>query len=330
MRRKIDRPASRLAAALATCCVVLVGSGPALAESPLTLTINTQATLVQPIDGAEFKFFDTATLSGASGSPAPTGTVTFNVYGPIIYPSTPSSSSCAGTPVYTSTNTLSAEGTSVASNTFEPVGSGPHPAEIYLFTADYSGDTHYAPATSECNATGETVSVPFVAEAITEEPPQPLLPPIAPPGGGSGTPTVTLSRFGFSPTAFAVAGSANVGKRPRQRSKLGTRVSFVLSAKSMVSIAVSKVVLGSKFAGKGCVPNVATTQKMRVRHPTCKTSRVVGALMRSGSAGSNTFYFAGRLGSRILTAGAYRATATVLHAPYTPPSGASTAFRVMP
>jgi len=318
-----------LAAALIVTCTALVGARPALAGNTVMLGITTQTTLTNGSGGGPDTFFDTATLSGApSNLPTPTGTVTFNVYGPIIYPSTPSSTSCAGTPTYTSTNPLNTEGTSVSSNTFAPVGAAPRPPEVYLFTARYSGDTYYAPATSECDATGESVSVPEVEEALTE-PTQPMLPPTLPPGGKVGTSVVGISQFKFSPVTFAVARRPDVGKKSRQRFGLGTRVSFVLSGNGTISITVSKIVAGLRFAGRGCVPTAAVTQEARAHHAPCKTSHVVGTIMRSGSTGSNSFYFMGRLGSHMLTAGSYQVTATVRNAP-DPPNATSTTFRIMP
>ena len=63
-------------------------------------------------------FHDTATLGPLpAGAAAPTGSVTFNVYGP-------ADTTCAAAPVFTSTNALPGAGTSVTSGTFTPTITG--------------------------------------------------------------------------------------------------------------------------------------------------------------------------------------------------------------
>ena len=77
-------------------------------------------------------FHDTATLGPApAGAPAPTGTVTFNVYGP-------GDPTCAAAPVFTSTNAVNAPGTSATSSNFTPAATG-----TYRVIATYSGDANY-------------------------------------------------------------------------------------------------------------------------------------------------------------------------------------------
>ena len=64
-------------------------------------------------------FHDTATLGPVpAGAAAPTGTVTFNVYGP-------GDPTCAAAAVFSSTNPLNAAGTSATSGTFTPTTPGP-------------------------------------------------------------------------------------------------------------------------------------------------------------------------------------------------------------
>ena len=86
---------------------------------------------------------DTATLTGASGGPRPTGTVAFSVFGP-------NDANCSGTP-QTSTATVS---NGSASATFPAAAAG-----SYRFTASYSGDTNYQSRLALCNDPGETVTV---------------------------------------------------------------------------------------------------------------------------------------------------------------------------
>src|SRR5206468_4819629 len=79
---------------------------------------------------------DRATLTPSTGSPAPTGTVTFRVYGP-------SDSTCSGTPVVTSTAQVS--GGAAQSSSFTPAAVG-----AYRFVAAYSGDVANNPTATAC------------------------------------------------------------------------------------------------------------------------------------------------------------------------------------
>jgi hypothetical protein len=302
------RSVQAFAAALLGTWTVLVGAGPALAGSPTTLTIDTQTTLVQPAGGAGYKFFDTATLSGAPlGLPAPTGTVTFNVYGPIAYPFVYGPESCAGTPQYTSTNPVNSAGTSATSNMFiPPSGEG----KLYLFTASYSGDAFYAPVTNKCAAEGASVGVPGVAcaEMVSSWHPR------------RGSSKTDISKVTFSPAVFAVAGIKSPRKRSKtRRSPSGTHIRYALSRPGRVVITIRRRVPGPKITGGGCTPG--PLRRLLV-------FKKVGTLVRSGRAGSNDFYFTGRLKGRALTPGAYMADATVIsngiHAT------TSTRFQILP
>jgi len=82
-------------------------------------------------------FTDTATLGPKpAGQPVPTGTVTFNVYGP-------GDTTCVGTVLFTSTNALNPAGTSATSSSFTPGATG-----TYRVIATYSGDANYAGSAS--------------------------------------------------------------------------------------------------------------------------------------------------------------------------------------
>src|SRR5271155_4139604 len=272
-------PRRALAAALVAVCAALICAGPAMAGASVPLIVTTQPTLTFA-DGVGFSFSDTATLSeAASGLPAPTGTVTFDVYGPIDWPFTYGPSTCAGTPQYTSTNSVNAAGTSATSDTFAMDEAGPHPQEIYLFTTSYSGDSTYAPVSSECGSPGESMTVPFVAEALSESE------PVTPAVGGS---SVRISGLMFSPTAFSVVTGADAHMATlTKKSKRGTTANYILSAGGTVVITISKLVRSSRVAQR------------------------VGALVRPGRKGHNSFAFTGRFGSRVLTPGSYLADAVV-------------------
>jgi subtilisin-like proprotein convertase family protein len=142
-----------------------------------TPTIATQASAGGPVGTS---VTDTATVSGGA---APTGTVTFNLYGP-------NDATCAGAPVFTSTVALA--GSTATSGSFAPTVPG-----TYRWTAVYNGDANNDPATSPCNAPNESVVITKAAPTIATQ---------ASPGGPPGTAltdTATVSG-GFNPTGSVV------------------------------------------------------------------------------------------------------------------------------
>jgi hypothetical protein len=159
-----------------------------------TISIQTQVGPASITLGQSFH--DTATLSPPAGVAAPTGTVTFNVYG---------NDTCTGTPTFTSTNPVIG-GTSSTSDSFTPTAAG-----TYRVIATYSGDASYNSITSLCNEPSEAVVVsttppppPPPPPAVTPPPPPPPCTPPpgpVPPGGKlcSATPTVCTTPPGPAP-----------------------------------------------------------------------------------------------------------------------------------
>ena len=86
---------------------------------------------------------DTATVSGSAGTP--TGTVTFNLYGP-------NDASCSGSIIYTNTVALSSG--SANSGNFQATAPG-----VYRWVAIYNGNTNYASVTHPCNSANESTTV---------------------------------------------------------------------------------------------------------------------------------------------------------------------------
>ena len=121
------------------------GDDPELCGTPdgttpvLTTQATTSVTLSNPIS-------DTATLSGGDN---PTGTITFNVYGP-------DDEDCSGEPAFTSVVDVNGNG-DYSSEEFVPSVAG-----TYRWTADYSGDDNNDAVTSPCNAENE-------ASVVTED-----------------------------------------------------------------------------------------------------------------------------------------------------------------
>src|SRR5205814_974557 len=82
-----------------------------------------------------------ATLSGGH---SPTGTITFDLYGPSASPD------CSGAAVFTSTVPVSGNG-DYNSGPFTPTTAG-----SYYWVASYSGDVNNQPSTGTCGDQGET------------------------------------------------------------------------------------------------------------------------------------------------------------------------------
>ena len=105
-----------------------------------TTTVVTQASAGVPTGGL---IHDTAILTGGV---APTGTITFQLFGP-------NDATCAATPVFTSTVPVNGNGTYISAD-FMPSLVG-----TYLWIAAYSGDMANAASTTACNDANESVMV---------------------------------------------------------------------------------------------------------------------------------------------------------------------------
>jgi uncharacterized repeat protein (TIGR01451 family) len=100
-------------------------------------------------EGAQIS--DVATVSGGF---EPTGSVTFNLYGPNDF-------ECEGTPIFSDEVDLEADGTATSGAfTVTTVGT-------YLWIASYSGDANNNPVAGECGDEGETTIIEQFAPTIT-------------------------------------------------------------------------------------------------------------------------------------------------------------------
>ncbi len=119
---------------------VSVSSG--CAEEPVTVgrATPTIATTPSPGGAVGISISDSAVVGGGAG---PTGTVTFDLYGP-------GDTTCTGTPAFTSTNPLVAGTTSSDSFTTNAVGA-------FHWVATYNGDANNISVSSGCNAEPVTV-----------------------------------------------------------------------------------------------------------------------------------------------------------------------------
>ena len=148
-----------------------------LPAAPNVTTMTTQAS--QNITLGSGTISDTATLAGGT---APTGTITFKLYGP-------NDGSCAGAVIFTSVVTVAGNG-SYTSASYTPTAAG-----TYRWIATYSGDNTNAGVTTACNDANES--------AVVAPTPTPTPTPTATP-----TPTPT-------PTPFPASQTINVSTRMR-------------------------------------------------------------------------------------------------------------------
>jgi hypothetical protein len=163
-----------------------------------TPTIVTQASGPVPVGG---QITDTATLSGGVSA---TGTITFRLFGP-------GNDQCSGTPAFTSTSPVTANG-NVTSASFTPTAAG-----TYHWVAQYSGDANNAAAgPTACNDTNEDVVItPVVAPTPTATPtptPTPTPRPSPSPSATSGqSPSPSPSSTTAAPPVSTPVGAVPAG-----------------------------------------------------------------------------------------------------------------------
>jgi hypothetical protein len=136
---------------------------------------------------------DTATVTGGDN---PTGTITFNLYGP-------GDTTCSAAPVFTDTENLSGGGATSAS--FTPTQAG-----TYQWTASYDGDTNNNQAASGCGA--ESVVISKGSPSITTTPSPgggvsitPVTDTTTVTGGDNPTGTITFNLYGPGDTTCSAA-----------------------------------------------------------------------------------------------------------------------------
>ncbi len=134
----------------------------AIGAGRLAVTLATQASAGVSL-GAPIS--DTATLGAGLN---PTGTITFTLFGP-------NNATCTGTPIFTSTVTVTGNGT-YPSGPFTPTAPG-----TYRWIAAYSGDVNNAPATTPCADPLEQVIVTGLPTIMIDKTAVPLSLPV--PGG---------------------------------------------------------------------------------------------------------------------------------------------------
>ena len=187
--------------AAATSGGTVHGTSRSVATINVTRALTSIATQVaSPTVAQGSAINDTATVSGFSG--VPTGTVTFELYGP-------NNANCTGNPVFTSTVPIAANGTATSAS-YTPDAAG-----TYRWIADYNGDANNSQAFGVCNAPNETVEV-LAAGRYNPLTPARILDTrtgvggIAGPIGPGGTVTVPVVGRGGVPATGVIAVAMNV------------------------------------------------------------------------------------------------------------------------
>ena len=172
---------------------VVVTAGP----GPVTPALTTDASPNVSLGG---QITDTATLAGGN---TPTGTITFNLYGP-------DNATCSGAPIFASPKAVAGNG-SYTSDAFTPTAAG-----TYRWVASYSGDANNAAVTTACDDPAETVVVtagpvlatPTITTQVvpaTASVGQNVVDSATLSGGNAPTGTITFSAYGPTDTTCTAA-----------------------------------------------------------------------------------------------------------------------------
>jgi hypothetical protein len=127
------------------------------------------------------------------------------------------------------------------------------------------------------------------------------------------TPVSNVTAASVAPSRFKVGPKRTATTARKKKPKptpAGTTFSFTLSAPGTLTTALARLAPG-RVKGNRCV---TPTRKLRKARP-CTRSTAAGSLTRRNlPAGKGTLAFSGRLGSKALAAGSYRATLTAANA----------------
>jgi chitodextrinase len=157
----------------------------------------------------------------------------------------------------------------------------------------FAAQGEYTVIATIADALGNTVSQ---SGRVSVGPPLPSPPPLAPVLSKVSL-THSIFRVGAKPTPFVAA--------RRKRRPVGTEFRYRLDRVANVTINLDRAIPGY-WSGTKCL--AAVRQRQRRKH--CIHYREVGELERMGKAGLNRVRFSGRLGSRRLPVGRYRAIIT--------------------
>jgi hypothetical protein len=227
--------------------------GPSMAETTVLPKATPILSAGGPIGGVAGSPIAASSIFAvlASGS-APTGTISFTVFGPQSSP--PSSCTSGGTTIGTAS--VNGDGTYYPSDVFTPSTPGD-----YWWHASYSGSAGDEPASSVC---GVLMTQTFVVAAQTT-------------GPGTGSSSGSKAGSDTKPLAPTLSSVKLASKRSTGKKSLALKLT--LSQPAAIKVLVAETVKAHKQAGV-CKP---TTK----RGKSCTTTVEKRTLTFSGSAGSN-------------------------------------------
>jgi hypothetical protein len=142
--------------------------------------------------------------------------------------------------------------------------------------------------------------------AFEYQPPAPPPPPPGPPANSAPTlGKVSMTNTVFAPVSTHSASAADP-KRSRERVKRGTRFRYLLSEASTVTIAIERRARGKRARARARGRCVRPKHRNR-KHKSCTRWLGAGVLKAVEQAGSQSMPFSGRLKSKALKPGKYRA-----------------------
>lgn len=224
-------------------------------------TLGTQASPSVLLGGP---VYDTAMLSGGN---APTGTITFRLYGP-------NNATCGGPAAFTTSANVAGNG-SYPSASFTPPATG-----TYRWTAEYSGDARNNGASSPCNAANESVAVtPFVPPAPTATFTGNVPGPIT---VGFGQSVVITGGEVVGPITVQSGGALQLVNSKVANGIVATNPAFL-------SVCNAQVTAPSGNPAQGVVVSGATTP-LRIGDPAsgCAGNRIAGDVRLTGNTGGLT------------------------------------------
>jgi PKD domain len=122
--------------------------------------------------------------------------------------------------------------------------------------------------------------------------------------GGANASEPMLSSLRIMPSSFVAApsGPSVISATHRRVSKTGATVQFVLTHSSRVILSIERLTTGVLRANRCQLQRSVATRRHAKR---CTLARTVGHIARNGSAGHNSFRFAGRIDNAKLQPGTY-------------------------
>lgn len=198
-------------------------------------------------------------------------------------------------------------------------GSGATPTNAFLSGLKPGTTYHYRLIATNAEGTSAGLDNTFKTQANTK------------PGGGGGTPKDTtppiITAASLSPNKFAVdpngAAAVSIAKKKKSAPR-GTTVAYTLSEAANVVFTIEKKRPGRRVKGKCVKPKKKNHKK---KH--CARYKRAGRFAHESPKGATAFSFSGRIGTKKLKPGKYRAVLVATDAAGNPSMRVSLSFKVV-